>query len=64
MNKLTDMSPEETPVLVVDDDPGDARIAARIARVAGFEVRETKGAIERPTPPAPGKPPRSPVEAR
>lgn len=33
-------------VLVVDDDPVQARISARIGRFGGFEVREAHGAVE------------------
>jgi CheY-like chemotaxis protein len=36
----------KTRVLVVDDDPVNAKIAARIGRFGGFEVRETHSAVE------------------
>ncbi len=46
MDKPGDLGTERTRILVVDDDPVHARIAARIARFGGFEVRECHGAIE------------------
>lgn len=36
----------KTRILVVDDDPVNAKIAARIGRFGGFEVRETYSAVE------------------
>lgn len=33
-------------VLIVDDDPVQAKLSARIGRFGGFEVREVHGAVE------------------
>jgi CheY-like chemotaxis protein len=39
----------KTRILVVDDDPVNAKVAARIARYGGFEVRECHDAAEAAT---------------
>jgi CheY-like chemotaxis protein len=46
MNKTCDVSPKKTRILVVDDDPVNARVAARIGRFAGFDVCVTHTAHE------------------
>lgn len=46
MNKPDGMKPKKTRILVVDDDTVSARIVARVARFAGFDVREASNAIE------------------
>jgi CheY-like chemotaxis protein len=46
MNMPSEANPGKARILVVDDDPVNARIAARIGRFAGFDVREASNAIE------------------
>lgn len=43
--KKRDVGPKRR-VLVVDDDPVQAKVSARVGRFGGFEVREAHGAVE------------------